>query len=157
MSAPIARMGSISSPPVKADKRGQRMIRTPTIPMATAVRRTLRTVSPRISAARTTTKSGMAYWIAFTSYNGRIASPAKLIAIAVVPINPRQRWPMGLLVLRPERKSPRTASQPTITGKAKSERKNTVWPGGTSAAAALMNDAMTTNSKTDATLRAIAR
>ena len=79
------------------------------------------------------------------------------MAIADVPITPRQTWFIGFCVLKPIRNSLRIASQTTITGMAKRDRKKTDCPGGTWPETDLMIPAMTTKRSTDNTLKMMAR
>ena len=63
--------------------------------------------------------------------------------MAQVPMNPRQTWAMGRATFRPVFRSPRMASQPMITGRAKNDRKNTDSPAGTSLDTHFTSDCMT--------------
>ena len=95
--------------------------------------------------------------MAVTSGSGRYPSPAKPSPIAMVPISPRQKWPKGLVVFSPRGSSRWSASQTKITGIAKKDRKNTVWPAGTCWAVALIIEAMTMKTRTEASLKAMPR
>ena len=119
-------------------KRGQRMIITPTNPIATALTRIRRIFSPSNTAARMTVKIGVAKPMAVTSGRGSRPRPVKVSPIAVVPNSPRQTWPIGFCVFSPLFSLPRCASQIRITGMAKKERKKTDSPAGTSSASDLM-------------------
>jgi hypothetical protein len=77
--------------------------------------------------------------------------------MAEVPTTPRHRWPIGLAVRNPVASSLRRASQTTITGIAKKDRKNTACPGGTRSDTAFMSEAMTMNTTTEASFRAMPR
>ena len=124
--------------------------------MATAAIRMARIRSPSMMAARIRVKIGVAYPIAVASGRGIRPRPVKVSPIAVVPNTPRQKWPMGLRTVKPCANSPRAISQIMITGMAKSERKNTISPGGKWSDCALTIDAMTVNRNTALVFRATA-
>jgi hypothetical protein len=74
--------------------------------------------------------------------------------MATTPTTPRATWLSGRLVRKATASSRRKAITATTGMTANRERKNTIWPGGTSPDA-LMNVDMATKAHTAATLSAI--
>ena len=95
--------------------------------------------------------------MAVTSGSGNSPRAVKLSPIAVPPTSPRHRWPMGLAVFNPSRRSWRSQSQTRITGMAKNERKNTASPVGTWIETVLMQVTIAMKTTTEAIFRAMPR